>query len=399
MSASPLWADVSHAKLAASNGCECHKCPFADSAGKPQQFGTFATGNDGLPINEGPYDGIIVVGEIPSFNDKRGPLSGRAKRDWKDALEKTGLANRRLLLVPTVHCVPSDVVKKANRDQAVRACRPSVQSVLAKWPNLPMLLIGQDAMKSVGIDKKINESRGFLQEGVGGRPYIITYSATTVMFGNIYMWGTFIEDLRRFNRLLTKTLKPGLKPEMVRIMPTLDECMNFIQRNQARPLAVDIETTAPPTNPEWGLDATRASLKTIAIGVPEESIAIAWSLADNATINYITDILTSSLFCKVYHNGPWFDLRVLERYGISTANWEDTRDLRRAISSTSRLSLGYLGSLYCDIHAWKLDDNNDKMASSDKLDELLLYNGYDTIVTARIYASMVGVLIEKRGGK
>ena len=99
-------------------------------------------------------------------------------------------------------------------------------------------------------------------------------------------------------------------------------------------------------------------------------------------------MLLDAELVKVYHNGPWFDLRVLDRYGLNTANWEDTRDLRRAISSTSRLSLGYLGSLYCDIPAWKLDDGKDKLAFTTDLDKLLLYNGYDTIVTARIYAEM-----------
>ena len=166
----------------------------------------------------------------------------------------------------------------------------------------------------------------------------------------------------------------------------------FVSQLPASYFTVDIETTAPGDNPEWGLDATKATLKTISFGTPSRAVALHWGDSDVGTRRIVADLLADQFYTKVFHNGPWFDLRVNERYGLQCNNWEDTRDLRRAISSTSRLSLGYLGSLYCDIHAWKLDDNNDKRSASENLDELLLYNGYDTIVTARIYEAMRGTV-------
>lgn len=379
-----------HELEAVKRGCYCDKCPIADlSEGvvKPQDYGVVAT-----PTRSGPIDGIIVVGEIPTFNDKRGSLSGRAKRNWQEALDKTGLAGLNLLLIPSVHCVPDRVMKKSDRVKIVHSCRPSAQWAIGQNANVPMLLMGSDSIQTLGLEKKINESRGFLHKDANNRPYIITYAATTVMFGNIYMWGTFLEDLRRFYRLITNTLKPGLEPSMVTTHARAGHITEFMIRANCEPIAVDIETTAPGDNPEWGLDATKATLKTIAFGRPDFAVSVCWAEADYATRVLIAEILSSRTQIKVFHNGPWFDLRVLERYGLHVNCWRDTRDMRRAISSTSRLSLGYLGSLYCDIHAWKLDDNNDKLSYTDKLDDLLLYNGYDTIVTARIYVAMIGSL-------
>lgn len=378
-----------HELIAINNGCCCEKCPIANES-KPQDYGVISTFTRG---SQYPVDGIIIVGEIPTFNDKRGPLSGRAKRNWKEALDKSGLSSLNLLLVPAVHCVPGGVLKKSDRHKIVHACRPSLNATIsAQHDSIPILLMGTDAIQAYGLDLKIQENRGFLHGTDRQRKFIITYAATSVMFGQIYWWGTFIEDLRKFYRLITNTLKPGLTESMVKTHANKEDITQFvfecIQSNLNPWFAVDIETTAPADNPEWGKDPTRAFLKTIAFGTPERAISLHWESSSYETKHEVLYALKHEALAKVFHNGPWFDLRVQERYGLTVNNWEDTRDLRRAISSTSRLSLGYLGSLYCDIPAWKLDDGKDKLAFTTDLDKLLLYNGYDTIVTARIYAEM-----------
>jgi DNA polymerase I-like protein with 3'-5' exonuclease and polymerase domains len=70
---------------------------------------------------------------------------------------------------------------------------------------------------------------------------------------------------------------------------------------------------------------------------------------------------------------------------------EDTRDFRRALSSTSRLSLLYLASIYTDFEPWKEGDEEDDakgIVFTDDQSKLLQYNALDTIVTARAYARM-----------
>jgi ribonuclease D len=64
-------------------------------------------------------------------------------------------------------------------------------------------------------------------------------------------------------------------------------------------------------------------------------------------------ILENPEILKILQNGPWFDNRVLTRYGIAVCNFMDTRDMRRCLVSTSRLSLAYMTSIYTDFPAWK----------------------------------------------
>lgn len=69
----------------------------------------------------------------------------------------------------------------------------------------------------------------------------------------------------------------------------------------------------------------------------------------------------------------------------------DTRDMRRALSSTSKLSLAYCASLYTDAHAWKEGEEGDAkgLVFTSNLDELRRYNSYDCSYTARVYKAML----------
>ena len=64
-------------------------------------------------------------------------------------------------------------------------------------------------------------------------------------------------------------------------------------------------------------------------------------------------MLSNSSIIKVFHNGWMFDQPVLRRYGVKVRNAKDTRDMRRAVSATSRLSLRHLTSIYSDFAPWK----------------------------------------------
>jgi DNA polymerase I-like protein with 3'-5' exonuclease and polymerase domains len=175
-----------------------------------------------------------------------------------------------------------------------------------------------------------------------------------------------------------------------------------------RSVAVDIETTPEtPQEPWTGKDPTRALLKQIGFGDEETGISIFWEDASKTLRESVKQLLADPKLVKVFHNGPWFDIRVLERYGMPVVNWEDTRDMRRAVSSTSKLSLNHLGSLATDIHAWKSgDDKFDEDSvdgpvedfaedapteepvaawASDDKEEAGKYNALDCAVTARVY--------------
>ena len=73
----------------------------------------------------------------------------------------------------------------------------------------------------------------------------------------------------------------------------------------------------------------------------------------------VRDLLADRKIVKVGINIIWFDLPVLERYGLKVAPFDDCRDKRRAISSTSRLSLAYLATQYTDAPPWKAEKDEE----------------------------------------
>ena len=223
-------------------------------------------------------------------------------------------------------------------------------------------------------------------------PKIHALHPNTAFFGLPREGATFVEDVKRWGRMIRGQLGPDLMN--AKANGTADDFMKLWRQGQEGvPLAVDIETGAESKAEPWtGLDPTRARLKTIAIGSTKWGVSVSWADAPKEVQAIIKGILGDPTILKVLHNGPWFDLRVRRRYRMAVRRWEDTRDLRRALSSTSKLSLRYLGSLYCDISNWKDeeksgDDSSDdeKFWESDDLDRLQEYNAKDTIVTARVY--------------
>ena len=213
----------------------------------------------------------------------------------------------------------------------------------------------------------------------------------TAFFGLPREAGTFIEDIKRWGRMMRGTLGPDLWN--AKADGTAADFRLLLERGLGgTALAVDIETAAANSAEPWtGKDPTRAQLKTIAIGTEDGGVSVYWADAPESVRSVVATILADPRILKVFHNGYWFDLRVLARYGLPVHHVEDSRDLRRALSSTSRLSLGYLGSLYCDISNWKQQESEEgdgKYWASDDLTKLQEYNAKDTIVTARVWASL-----------
>lgn len=226
-------------------------------------------------------------------------------------------------------------------------------------------------------------------------PKIHALHPNTAFFGLPREGGTFVEDVKRWGRMIRGELGPDLMN--AKANGTAVDFFRLERRGLGGvPLAVDIETGAENSDEPWtGIDPTRARLKTIAIGTAKWGVSVNWADAPAAVQEIIRRILACENILKVFHNGPWFDLRVLRRYKLPVRRWEDTRDMRRALSSTSKLSLRYLGSLYCDISNWKDEEKagddtsaDEKFWASDDMEKLQVYNAKDTIVTARVWEAL-----------
>lgn len=212
---------------------------------------------------------------------------------------------------------------------------------------------------------------------------IASWHPTYALFHNPYEWGAFEIDLHRFARLVRGQLRE--EPKRLVIHPTSADVLAVVTNCC---VAVDIETRPASRVAPWtGKDATQAKLKTIGLG--NEDWGLSWLVTKADPVGAaIAAILADSAIVKEFLNGPWFDLRVLRRFGYVVRNWTDARDRRRALSSTSPLSLGYQTSLADDAKPWKEKEEDDAkgLVFTDDMDKLRRYNAQDCVETARVRA-------------
>lgn len=228
---------------------------------------------------------------------------------------------------------------------------------------------------------------------------IITHHPTFAFFHQPYEAGTFICDVQRLARIVEGTTE---KPPTIVAKATVADLKRLVAAGE--PIAVDIET-GPVGEKVWdpkkesyeyaepwsGKDPTRCRLRTIGFGNTTFGCSFTWKEIESkpSLKKYIAKLLASRLIVKLFHNGQWFDIRVLRRFRFVIRNWRDTRDFRRALSNTSRLSLRYLASISTDVHNWK--DEEKKEAKDGKgviftsdMTKLKTYNAWDTVMTARV---------------
>lgn len=325
---------------------DCKSCPFAD------------------PVTQGPRHAPVtgtclkkpvglLVGESPGGEEveKQEVFVGRTGK-WLDVqLRHAGLDRGDLSLVNTIGCQPPKGLKTdSNMGRAAHACYPMFAHQTKNYGKLPTFAMGKWAGWAVAGQKAVSveTGRGFIRDRVGGGQWVLSWHPTYAAFYNPWKGGEFIIDIDRFRRLIEGKLE---RVPATIIHPTVADVRRIARG--ATYLAVDIETRPPPGEPAFlGKDPTRADLKTIAIGNCELGVAYWWG-SDPAVQRAIVEVMHDKRVTKGFHNGHYFDLRVLSRYGVRPNPVEDTRDDRRAVSATSRLSLRFLVSVYSDFAPWK----------------------------------------------
>lgn len=209
---------------------------------------------------------------------------------------------------------------------------------------------------------------------------------STLRFAIFYepkQWGVFRGDVQRFGRLLRNETRPG--PKELITNPTVGQIETMFR--SAPRIATDIETAAAyPEAPWTGKDPTQAKLKCIGLGNTEWGLALDCRRNHVAQKEAIRKGFRNPNIAKVTLNGPWFDHRVLGRYGFPITNWEDCRDARRALSATSRVGLAFQASIYDDCNPWKEDEEEDSkgLVFTEDMGKLLRYCAQDCVETARV---------------
>lgn len=324
-------------KTPAEVGCDCANCPFA-SKGKHQA--------DFVPV-EGPPDPVGVVWcDVPTHDDarSRSPMSRHSilGKEWGRILASAGLERETLLHVPATACKRPSSVKESKTPKAVEACKPWRQIPTG----LPQLALGKFAWQgATGLQKGFKFHRGFVKDGL-----VTTHRPESALFWNTKESEAFWVDVQRFGRAVAGKLHPA--PTIKIDEDGLSACLRTVYERKW--VAFDIETMPVGKDEPWtGKDPTRARLRTISLGWEDVGYAFLWAALSPTGQEAVRAALQNPDVVKVGMNIVWFDNRVLERYGIAVTNFIDCRDLRRAMSSTSRLSLAYQTALCTDAPPWK----------------------------------------------
>lgn len=319
---------------------DCKACPFA-LHGKPR--------SPVLPdIPKNPC-GVVLL-DCPSSDDaeKGEHMSGLTGGQLRQELQDAGVLGK-VAVLSAAACAPNS---RDDMDvgKAAHACRPVLEHYLAKLPGLPALAMGKWASHALtGKTRAVQAARGFVRWGETDRPLVITWSPGYAVFKSPWNWGEMTVDIQRFGRIALGKLRE--EHFDLNIAPRVRDIRQLVA--SASFLAVDIETAPEHPDRGWtGKDPTRARLKSVAIGTESRAVAHWWGRNDKVEAE-LKRVLESPYILKVWQNGHWFDDRVLKRYGITVRNVMDTRDMRRAISSTSRLGLGYQASILADFPPWK----------------------------------------------
>lgn len=336
----------------------CNKCPFAVK-GVP-------CSRPVRPFIPRKHPVGVLIGESPAREDVATgqPFVSRAGDELDLLLAEDNLPRSKLLLLNAIACQPpKGMFNEPNLRAAANACRPWIRSIVRntlKRP-VPTLAMGKWAGYFVTkMSRAVGDRRGFLRVGEQGQhrkltPLILTWSPGFALFMNPWEAGNFKVDLNRFARATRGELIPG--PTELNIAPTLRQIRTLWDEPF---ITVDIEAAAAhPSRPWTGLDPTQAKMKVVGLGTPDRGFSMWWASTSVAIKREVRKLIAAKRLLKVLQNGWWYDIRVMERFGFRFRNVVDIRDMRRAQVTTSKLSLNYMASLYCDMESWKEKGGDD----------------------------------------
>ena len=332
----------------ADYGCKCEDCPFAKN-GVAKDF----------VLPEGPRSPSgVVFADIPTFDDARkgSPMAANSQvgREWDKTLMQAGLSREQLLIMPVTACKRPHASKEAAVSKAIKACAPMREEAkrLITASTVPHVVLGKYAWEGLtGSNKGSDAQRGFVKDN-----RTVTFRPEMAYFWAPHEWASFDTDLRRFGRMIRGELEPA--PKITINGPMMGRIVERAKREGW--VAFDIETMPANYEEPWtGKDPTRAQLRTLSFGWPDEGYSFFWKETTGHGRDMVRDLLADRRVVKVGINIVWFDLRVLARYDLPVRPFEDCRDKRRAISSTSRLSLAYLATQYTDAPPWKAEKDEE----------------------------------------
>jgi DNA polymerase I-like protein with 3'-5' exonuclease and polymerase domains len=237
--------------------------------------------------------------------------------------------------------------------------------------------------------------RGFIRQKFelngAQTPLILTWHPTYAFFRNPYEWGAFRIDVDRFARLLRGEIPHlGARWRITEVTAGhVKKLHEWALADPERFVTLDIESMPASYDKDGytGKDALQCELDLVGLGNLTGGMSIDWRRSSKSVRLAAKKLLADRRVLKVWQNGPWFDERVLLRYGLVVNNAEDTRDARRSVSATSQVNLAYMTSLYTDAPPWKKGEGDDAkgLVFTKNRRKKKRYNADDCFFTAHVW--------------
>lgn len=393
------------------HGALCDECPLQGCKVVPPETGVRAR--------------IAIVGEAPGEQEEKfgRPFVGPSGAELDRAIRMAGMVRSDFHINNVLLCRPPDneldkllhKISKANQREIKEAAAEERDPVIIKTPIeccTPRVLqetqqysdfitLGKVGTTAItGRVSSIMSIRGGLQTWErGGQTIQVMPTVHPAFILRQQRWAHV------FRNDITKAVKQfrGVEawtPPKITHNPSPEVLAAFLS-NPEHVYAFDIETD--------GIECLTAHIRCIAIGIGPEVCVIGfrsihqpkdreglfldfYTEEDGAKIAVILrDFFRDTRFVKVGHNAGYYDRIVLRsQLGVDPQPVYDTIMLHRNVESELPHSLAYVATLYTLAPAWKTDRENNKLALGGESDEELhIYCGKDTAITAEIFPPLV----------
>lgn len=315
------------------------------------------------PRPDAPYLFLLdyPTDEADAYNDI---LRGPTMKVLTSSIEKAGISLNDCAfhtLFPRVghnSTWPTYFDAKSIPRPAFSHCIPALTNLLQKYPPKIIIPLGAFSLWAIGGSTKIRTYRGYLARSPKySHWYLPSYSPHTIV-KDYSLRAFLIHDLQKARQYLEEGLSPTRKfrNRSIFILDTIEEVERGLAYLSAFDIAIDIETfmdIQQISTISFSPDPLSAYvLPLLQQGKPDLSY---WSPEEEQRVWIaLFDLLTEKTHKKrIFHNGL-FDITHIWNAGIPTRGQiEDTMILAHSLQPELPKSLAVLGSILCDMPAWK----------------------------------------------
>lgn len=371
----------------------CHECPLVGADGTPNRTvpGEGARDPKWIALGEGP--GRVELMEGRPFVGPSGAMLMRV-------LHAVEVERTDIWITNSTLCAPRTKTDE-EMQKARECCKPRLDQELAGFPGKPILTLGAIAAQTLlGGHYKITDMAGALQDvdvdGSGERPIIATHHPARILRGgdgettsdravDLLYWNLIYDaakiDALADGRQVRFTYDIEIEADdPARALGLMQWMHADVQR--AKHCAIDVETD--------GLNARKVGLTAIAVSTLDWALSLSYPMFTgrfgDETWKLFRDLYTDAAITKVFHNRQ-FDQLVLSRYGLKAAGpIHDTMLKHHAAFPGQSHKLQDVATQFFAIRPWKAEfrRGTDEKGRSATVEDLLIYNAQDTLVTARL---------------